>query len=112
MKFSHGEYFDMLRLYEAYSDKAKGKDVVREAACAWLKQEFNAVGNGKPLYNYQRWYMLGEEKQKLTIGGIFPITGDKFNAPELLPGELLQVLVDWVLLTWIWDVPPSCLGSR
>ena len=88
MKFSHGEYFDMLRLYEAYSAKAKAKDVVREAACAWLKQEFNAVGNGKPLYNYQRWYMLGEEKQKLIIGGIFPITGAKFNAPELLPGEL------------------------
>ena len=23
-----------------------------------------------------------------------------------------HVLVHWVLLTWIWDVPPSCLGSR
>ena len=23
-----------------------------------------------------------------------------------------HVLVDWVLLTWIWDVPQSCLGSR
>ena len=23
-----------------------------------------------------------------------------------------HVLVDWVLLTWIWDVPPPCLGSR
>ena len=23
-----------------------------------------------------------------------------------------HVLEDWVLLTWIWDVPPSCLGSR
>ena len=22
-----------------------------------------------------------------------------------------HVLEDWVLLTWIWDVPPSCLGS-
>ena len=44
MEFSHAEYFDMLRLYEAYSAKdkakakAKGKDAVREAACAWLKQ--------------------------------------------------------------------------
>ena len=23
-----------------------------------------------------------------------------------------HVLVDWVLLTWIWDVPPPCFGSR
>ena len=23
-----------------------------------------------------------------------------------------HVLLDWVLLTLIWDVPPSCLGSR
>ena len=23
-----------------------------------------------------------------------------------------HVLEDWVLLTWIWNVPPSCLGSR
>ena len=23
-----------------------------------------------------------------------------------------HVLVDWVLLTWIWDVPLPCLGSR
>ena len=23
-----------------------------------------------------------------------------------------HVLVDWVLLTWIWDVPPPCLGSK
>ena len=23
-----------------------------------------------------------------------------------------HVLVDWVLLTWIWDVPPPCLGGR
>ena len=23
-----------------------------------------------------------------------------------------HVLEDWVLLTWIWNVPPPCLGSR
>ena len=23
-----------------------------------------------------------------------------------------HVLEDWVLLTWIWVVPPVCLGSR
>ena len=51
MEFSHAEYFDLLRLYEAYADKAKGKeeedadDVVRDAACAWLKQgrKFNEL---------------------------------------------------------------------
>ena len=51
MEFSHAEYFDLLRLYETYSDKAKGKeeedadDVVRDAACAWLKQgrKFNEL---------------------------------------------------------------------
>ena len=31
--------------------------------------------------------MLGQEKQKLVIGGIFPLSGEKFNAPELIPGE-------------------------
>ena len=50
------------------------------------------MGNGDAIYNYQRWYNPGKKKQKLTIGGIFPITGDKFNAPELLPGGLLQTL--------------------
>ena len=55
-------------------------------------QEFNTVGNGDAIYNYQRWYNPGKKKQKLTIGGIFPITGDKFNAPELLPGEMFCTL--------------------
>ena len=87
MEFSHAEYFELLRLYETYSAKAKRKDnAVREAACAWLKQEFNTVGN-KSIHNYQRWYRLGQEKQKLLIGGIFPLNGEKFKAPELLPGE-------------------------
>ena len=59
MEFSHAEYFDLLRLYETYSDKAKGKeeedadDVVRDAACAWLKQgrKFNELQVEKSLSN-------------------------------------------------------------
>ena len=90
MEFSHAEYFELLRLYETHSAKAKrskDNDAVRAAACAWLKREFNTVGN-KSIHNYQRWYRLGQEKQKLLIGGIFPLNGEKFKAPELLPGEI------------------------
>ena len=35
---------------------------------------------------------------------ILSVTGATYKASH--------VLIDWVLLTWIWNVPPPCLGSR
>ncbi|CAB4065673.1 unnamed protein product [Lepeophtheirus salmonis] len=35
--------------------------------------------------NYELWEKIGKEKQKLRIGGIFPMHGTKYKAPELVP---------------------------
>jgi len=43
--------------------------------------------SGRPQKNWERWSGFLQTKQKLRIGGIFPMRGNKFRAPELLPGE-------------------------
>ena len=49
---------------------------------------------------------------------VFPIPGANFILANvsfrvsLRKYRASHVLVDWVMLTWIWDVPPPCLGSR
>ena len=48
----------------------------------------NNIGvGGKVHKNYERWSHEGRTKQKLKIGGIFPKSGDKYVAPELMPGK-------------------------
>ena len=64
------------------------KKILQSAACKWLNSpvvhtDHNAVNVYK---NYERWSHEGRTKQKLKIGGIFPYSGNKYVAPELMPG--------------------------
>ena len=90
MYFSLEDYEDLLALYNARkgsltTGNGSEDDLLREVACTWM----NAVPTGSPSgeRNYEQWSRFLRTKQKLMIGGIFPMKGDKFRAPELLPGE-------------------------
>ena len=89
MYFSLEDYEDLLALYNDRKRIARPEmeeaDLLREVACTWM----NAVPTGSPSgeRNYEQWSRFLRTKQKLMIGGIFPMKGDKFRAPELLPGE-------------------------
>ena len=58
---------------------------LRSAACKWLNSPNENGGQVKK--NYERWSYEGRTKQKLKIGGIFPKSGNKYVAPELMPGK-------------------------
>ena len=73
--------------YNTYSESdAKVNQALRDVACHWLNKE-TRLANGKVRRNYERWGDVGPKKKKLKIGGIFPYTGIKYSAPELLPGS-------------------------
>ena len=57
----------------------------------------------------RRWELLALH-QKFHI--IFDCSRRQRNVQHCAICRASHVLVDWVLLTWIWNVPPSCLGSR
>ncbi|TRY61846.1 hypothetical protein TCAL_10559 [Tigriopus californicus] len=90
MEFSLKDYQDIL---EIFNEKAKTfldpKDpqLLRQVACEWLNEE-TMLRNGIRSKQYQQWSDIGTSKPKLIIGGIFPIRGTKFRAPELLPVAL------------------------
>jgi hypothetical protein len=90
MEFTFTEYKEMLSLYnDLEANSVDDADhLPRKVACAWLNRK-SVMQNGHEMFNYQRWHMTGQAKQKLRIGGIFPIKGDKFSAPELLPVALM-----------------------
>ncbi len=97
MEFTFSQYEELLDLYgelssansvsDGLGDGAGDSLLIRETACTWLKRR-SIMRNGQEMFNYQRWYMTRNAKQKLRIGGIFPIMGEKFSAPELLPGAV------------------------
>ena len=50
-----------------------------KAACEWLKTE----DEEKTIYEKKMLNFPFQDKPELYIGGIFPITGNKYKAPEL-----------------------------
>ena len=54
-----------------------------DVACHWLNQKNN---EGILIYEEKRRNFPHEDKPALYIGGIFPITGQKYRAPELAKG--------------------------
>ena len=100
MKFSHGDYRELLRLYNTrvsrYSDPQDDR-LIHGVACSWLNQETAFAQGNYFIKNYKRWSIVGTSKPKLRIGGIFPLNGSKFNAPELLPGmKGLEMLINYL----------------
>ena len=89
MELSPKHYEELLELYNArvsgYSDPVDAR-LFQEVSCTWLNRE-TLVGEKTLIKNYKRWSIVGKSKPKLRIGGIFPLNGSKFNAPELLPGK-------------------------
>jgi hypothetical protein len=67
-------------------EKEKEKKALRAAACKWLNSPVTS-DHVTAFKNYERWSHEGRTKQKLKIGGIFPKSGNKYVAPELMPGD-------------------------
>ncbi len=67
-----------------YPESDRTGALLRDVACTWMNRP-SGMGGGTER-NYDRWSRFLRTKQKLRIGGIFPMRGNKFRAPELLPG--------------------------
>jgi hypothetical protein len=58
------------------------KQSLEDVACDWLNKD-DKWGRK----NFERWTDIGVIKRTLIIGGIFPLQGTKYTAPELIPGR-------------------------
>ena len=97
--FSTENYHELLDLYNkqvrAYRERGlkipdssivhKGLEqkILGDVACEWLNKV--EITNRK-ISNYHDWDILGPSKRELYIAGIFPMTGTKYVARELVPG--------------------------
>ncbi len=90
VEFSPSNYKRLLGLYEntlketslsEAEDQSREEDILYKVACQWLNDEDD--WNKK---NYEGWADSRIVKKKLKIGGIFPLSGTKYRAKELVPG--------------------------
>ena len=80
----------------SFSGETKSKRIERfffhkipsQVACQWLNDDWkdDYYHNRK---NYERWTNNGVKKKVLKLAGIFPISGDRYTAPELVPGKIM-----------------------
>ena len=86
--FSYQDYDKLLEFYNHKAAKHPSL-TTEQIACKWLKHKVPGKrGNMTAWYN--RWHgHIKTRKKKLHIGGIFPITGTKYIAPELAIGKYL-----------------------
>lgn len=93
--FTFENYAELLAIYDrkakaalaAGSNNINSRGLLRQTACTWLLQEAAPRPNGRGQKNYDRWWNARKSKMELVIGGIFPLSGSKFVAKELIPGE-------------------------
>ena len=90
MEFSPAIYKRLLDFYEDKLEVSRDQqlhwgqeEILHQVACQWL----NAKDDWQDRKNYEIWTNNGLKKKELKIVGIFPITGQRYTAPELLPGE-------------------------
>ena len=88
--FSFDEYSELL---ETFNKKAvSGKNInYDDVACTWLNIEKSKPSKDgrtttKTIYQHKIDNLPLQGKPELYIGGIFPITGNKYKAPELAKG--------------------------
>jgi ABC-type proline/glycine betaine transport system substrate-binding protein len=91
--FHYQEYEELFKLYNSEilnKPFAVASDIDTDVACAWLKSEESSVTGGKhrTWFEQKRNLMKLQQKPKLYIGGIFPLSGTKYNAPVLADGQL------------------------
>ena len=92
--FTFENYQDLLDTYNAKAltsnPDTSEETLLRQTACSWLLSEARSRPNGRGAKkNYERWRSARKSKMDLVIGGIFPLTGSKFVARELIPSEYL-----------------------
>ena len=86
--FSYQDYDKLLQLYNEEIEKHSSL-TTRQIACKWLKHRVpdKSKKNGTNSW-YNTWHgHIKKKKKKLYIGGIFPISGTKYVAPELAIGK-------------------------
>ena len=82
-------YKDYEKLLEFYNDQVEENNLLstEQIACKWLKHKVPQNKGGMTDW-YNQWHgNIKIKKRKLHIGGIFPITGNKYIAPELAIGK-------------------------
>ena len=92
IEFSSQSYDDLLDLYnkEVSSETAVAghatneSQILRSVACQWLNRLSGSGSHRKR--NFERWNTSPGVKHKIKIGGIFPLNGKNYKAPELIPG--------------------------
>merc|ERR1712098_881240 len=85
--FSYSEYVLLLDTYNKLKSRNISVDY-ETAACEWLKTE----DGEKTIYDKKMLNFPFQDKPELYIGGIFPITGNKYKAPEL--AKVAQMAVE------------------
>ena len=90
--FTHEEYSQLL---ETFNSAVKSEESIDydDVACTWLnikktKQEKNGTKTTRTIYEHKIDNLPLQGKPELFIGGIFPITGNKYRAPELAKGKV------------------------
>jgi len=106
--FSFNEYSELLETFNKETDSDEPFDY-DEIACTWLNLEKTNVRKDgrrttKTIYRQKIDNLPLQGKPELYIGGIFPITGNKYKAPEL--AKVAQMAVADVNLN------PSILNSH
>ena len=90
--FTYQEYVELI---ETYNSKVKNEASTDydEVACAWLnkekhKEDTEGTETARTIYEHKVASLPLQGKPELYIGGIFPITGNKYRAPELAKGNI------------------------
>ena len=82
--FSYPEYVELLRSYNSQLESGGDPDDYDHVACSWLQTQ---TDGGSTRYKEKMSNFPFQDKPELYIGGIFPITGTKYKAPELAKGN-------------------------
>ena len=95
--FTYKDYENLLKFHKTELEMDSSV-TMKEIACKWLKHQVRQQsGNTKEWYTQWNGHIRGRKK-KLYIGGIFPISGTKYVAPELAIGTLsFQLKKTWLI---------------
>ena len=83
--FSYSEYVLLLETYNRQNSSSAQVDF-ETVACEWLHSSAPGTAENKTIYDEKMINFPFQDKPELYIGGIFPITGQKYRAPELAKG--------------------------
>lgn len=86
--FTYEEYVELLEMFNTKAEAGQPTDY-DEVACSWLstRRPTKGTGPGRTIYEDKLERLPLQGKPELYIGGIFPITGSKYRAPELARGK-------------------------